>query len=42
MTVTMRAIQVEEATATALEKGAADLGVSVAELLAEFADFMAP
>lgn len=37
MTATMRKIEVEEATATALEGLAAERGISLAELLAEVA-----
>jgi predicted transcriptional regulator len=38
----MRAIEVDEATAAALEQSAAEQGVSVAELLADFAGLRSP
>jgi predicted transcriptional regulator len=38
----MRAIEVDEATAAALEQSAAEQGVSVAELLAEVAGLLSP
>jgi hypothetical protein len=38
----MRAIEVDETTAAALEKSAAEQGVSVADLLAELAGVLSP